>query len=145
VKTVKGHLAIANVGGRVELPEKEERPQLPVVVACEQKLDPLPDAEGGAGGAKKKERFTRLVVAGSASWVSNPYLDPGQSVNQQLAMNCLSYLLGQERFSREPVREADYKLNMEDLEKVVFSLVACPGLPFLAILLGITVWIVRRR
>ena len=91
----------------------------------------------------EKEKVTRIVVVGDVSFASNYLL--GQGRNESLILNSISWLLGQERFTRDPVREGDYHLDISPEGGFMYRLLACPGIPFLTILLGITVWIVRRR
>jgi ABC-type uncharacterized transport system involved in gliding motility auxiliary subunit len=113
---------------------KAEKKSIPLVVSSEQKL------EGKPG---EKEKVTRLVVAGDATFGSNYLLEQG--VNEPLILNSIAWLVGQERFTKEAVKEGDYHLDMSAGLASLFQLIACPGVPFLTILAGITVWIVRRR
>lgn len=113
---------------------KAERKSIPIMVAVEQKLDAKPG---------DKEKVTRLVVAGDAMFASNLYLDQG--VNEPLVLNSISWLLGQERFTKDAVKEGDYHLEMPPEIALLFQALACAGVPFLTIIVGMTVWIVRRR
>ncbi len=112
----------------------EERKSLPVAVAVEEKLEPKPG---------EKEKTLRLVVVGDAVFASNFALEQGP--NEAFLLNAFAWLVGQERFTKEPVREGDYHLDIPAEVSFMYRLLACPGIPFLTILVGITVWIVRRR
>jgi hypothetical protein len=113
---------------------KAEKKSLCVMAAVEEKH------EGKPG---EKEKVTRLVVAGDTDFCSNYALDQG--VNEPLVLNSIAWLVGQERFVKDAVKEGDYHLDMTAGLGTMYGLLACPGLPFLTILLGITVWIIRRR
>jgi ABC-type uncharacterized transport system involved in gliding motility auxiliary subunit len=143
LKAPLGYFPITELRVAPQPPKREDRQQNAIMVAVEQKIEGKQLEDASKPGEKIPERATRIVVAGDANWITNPYLDQG--VNEPLILNCFSYLLGQERFSREPVREGDYKLDVGPELARAYSLVACPGLPFLAILLGVTVWLIRRR
>lgn len=125
--------AIADPASVKEIPS--ERKALPVMVASEEKLEAKP--------GDKKEKVTRLVVVGDAIFASNYGLDQG--INEPIVLNSVNWLLGQERFTKEPVREGDYHLDMSSELRILYKLFACPGIPFLTILIGVTVWIIRRR
>lgn len=135
LKTSDKFIALTNLQARPEELAKEEKKAYPVAVAVEEKHDPKP--------GEKDSRVTRLIVIGDAVFASNYGLE--QASNEPLVLNSLSWLLGQERFTKEAVKEGDYHLDMSPEVGFLYSLLACPGVPFLTILLGITVWIVRRR
>ncbi len=113
---------------------KTEKKPIPLVVASEQKI------EGKPGD---KEKVTRLVVAGDATFSSNYLLEQG--VNEPLIQNSIAWLVGQERFSKEAVKEGDYHLELPAGLAYLFQLIACPGVPFLTIIAGIAVSLLRRR
>ncbi|MBI3722506.1 Gldg family protein, partial [bacterium] len=124
-----------------QLPPREELIPRAVMVQVEEHLDSPP----AKPGEKPKERTTKIVVVGESQWVSNPLLEAPGVVNQALLQNCIAYLVGQERFSKEPVRESSYKIDMKPELVDAYSLLALPGMPIYAVLMGLVVWIVRRR
>ncbi|HZU96773.1 MAG TPA: hypothetical protein VFF73_08790, partial [Planctomycetota bacterium] len=114
---------------RIKEPPKE-KVSIPLGVAVEPKGD-------------LKDKATRLVVIGSSAPASNIFWSEG--ANEPLILNGIVYLLGQTRFTKEPVHEGDYHLDVSPDVAFLYRLIACPGMPFLALLLGVTVYIVRRR
>ncbi len=123
--------------GRRVAPEKAEQPQAPVVVASEQTI---PGKNPG-----ETEKVTRVVVSGDSAWISNLFFDSGMNSNEALFLNIVSWLGGQERYTREPVREADYKLELSRGLQTLYTRLACPGMPFLALVIGVSVYLIRRR
>lgn len=125
--------------------QASDRKAWPVLVSVEQKLDPVAPAPDATGDKKAKERVARLIVAGDAHWVANPYADAGGFRNEALFFNCISWLVGQERFTKEPAKESNYKLDMDQGLVQVYSALSLVGMPLFAIVLGLSVWMIRRR
>ncbi|MEZ0228176.1 MAG: Gldg family protein, partial [Planctomycetota bacterium] len=101
LKTSANFIALSDLGKRPEELGKEEKKSLPVAVAVEEKLEPKPG---------EKERVLRLVVVGDAVFASNYSLE--QASNEPFLLNAFAWLLGQERFTKEPVKEGDYHLDI---------------------------------
>lgn len=119
-----------------------------VAVTAEQELDgqdkpqDKPD-EKKDGAAAKPRKATRLIVVGDSDWASNGLLE--REANLELMNNAVSWLVGQKRFVSQSKRPHSYKLDLSQGKVVLFQLAAFPGLPSIAVLLGVLVWIIRRR
>jgi hypothetical protein len=122
---------------------ENDRKARAVLVAVEQKIEAPPPAAGDKD--QKKEKVARLIVAGDAHWVSNRLIDTGGFRNEPLILNCFAWLVGQETFIREAVKESNYKLDMGPGLVQVYSAVSLLGMPLFAVILGLSVWLIRRR
>lgn len=102
---------------------------------------PKPDA----GEATPRKR-SRVAVFGDVEWVTNQFLQEGAYSNQELFLNTFHWLLEEERLMvGESHRPTSYRLSMTSgaLERI--QALACPGLPAVALALGLFAWILRRR
>ena len=148
-RTPEAYYAVSDPSAFMQDPsaEAEQKPQaFPVMVAVEQTQDTPPAPPSDKDKDKKpKEKVTRIVVAGDGHWVSNRLVDESGYRNEPLFFNCISYLVGQERFRKDPVKESGYKLDLNEAQIMLYSAFSLLGLPLFAIMLGLSVWLIRRR
>lgn len=120
--------------------EKRSPEPLPIAVVVGESAAPMP---GGAGAAAKP----RMAVFGSASFISNPYMDETRSdpVYFDLFAGTLEWL--RERPSNVGIEPRTYKNYMLDPGTNLFRLVFLPSILALTCIigLGVGVWVVRRR
>ena len=129
-----------------KLPDDAQKGAVTLAVTAEQELDAAPDAPGEKKDDKapaKPKKVARLVVFGDSDFASNGVLEADR--NLELITNSLTWLVGQKRFVSQAKRPHSYKLDLGKGNIILFQLLAFPGLPSFAIILGVLVWILRRR
>lgn len=94
-------------------------------------------------------RMSRLVVIGDSDMIKNKHIDPTSLVGFcriDLFMNSMRWLIQQEQLiSIEPKQPEDRHIYLDTKRLRILLLVCLVGLPLLGILLGIGVWILRRK
>lgn len=96
---------------------------------------------------KKQNAQTRLVVLGSADMINNRYLSQNSATYQSnLIMNAIRWLAGQEQFiSIEPKKAEDTSINFSGKRPLILLLVSLVFIPLSAVILGLFVWLMRRK
>jgi hypothetical protein len=116
-----------------------------LAVAAERKLDPpAPGGEAPPAG-KPAQRVSRLVVVGDVDAASNAALATSRNRNLELLLNAISW--GVEREGQvvgKAARAPSYRLELQRGQLDFFMLVAFPGMPALAVALGVVAWLIRR-
>lgn len=102
--------------------------------------------KGAGGGIDVELKSTRLVVIGDSDFVSNGALASGGSGNLDLYLSALNWLLEREALiAIAPRAPGLIRLDMDEsrirMALAIFGL----GLPALSALLGVAVWVRRRR
>lgn len=91
----------------------------------------------------------RLVVFGDADLISNGYIDPRSTAylnTPDLVMNSLRWLVQEESLiSIEPKKARELRIELTPARTKWLFWVTLVGLPFFSILLGIFVWLMRRK
>ncbi len=119
--------------GQVKIDEKKEKPDsFPVMVVAEGKLN------------EKDTKETRIVVMGTSTVASNGYARHG--ANLDLVLNAMSWLAGDESLiSIRPKEESSQAPTLSQAEGRVIQLFTKYLLPLVIMIVGIVLWIRRRR
>ena len=89
------------------------------------------------------EHQQRVVVVGDGDFLANAYL--GNGGNQQLGLNMVNWLAGDERLINiQPTPASDNQLGLTPSQAVIISLGFLVGLPLLFAGIGVGVWWRRR-
>lgn len=98
---------------------------------------------GQPGGVDVDLGLTRLVVVGTASYVDNSTLTGG---NLDFFMSGLNWLLKREQLlDVSPKVPTEFRLDMTAGQVKAVSALTIMGLPFVVGVLGVTVWLRRRK
>jgi ABC-type uncharacterized transport system involved in gliding motility auxiliary subunit len=148
VKTSPSSRALTKVDelfskGTATVDDNDRKGPLSVAVAVAAKLSELgvpPQAEG-----KPKAEEARLVVFGSSLFANNQQLAPGQSLNRDLFLNAVGWLVGQENvvsIRSRSVRSSRAELTRDQAVQIFYLSVLI--VPELLIAAGIAIWWRRR-
>ena len=107
------------------------------------KKGPLTLAAAGTYNTGKENSQGRFVVVGSSSWAANRFI--GFNGNDDLASNAVNWLSSDEDLiSIRPKAPEDRRLTMTARQLTWVRAVSQFGLPFVVIVLGVSVWWKRR-
>ena len=107
------------------------------------KKGPLTIAAAGTYNTGKENSQGRFVVVGSSSWVANRFID--FNGNDDLASNAINWLSSDEDLiSIRPKAPEDRRITMTERQLAGVRAVSQFGLPFVVVILGVSVWWKRR-
>ena len=107
------------------------------------KKGPLTLAAAGTYNTGKESSQGRFVVVGSSSWAANRFI--GFNGNDDLASNAVNWLSSDEDLiSIRPKAPEDRRITMTARQLTWVRAVSQFGLPFVVIVLGVSVWWKRR-
>jgi ABC-type uncharacterized transport system involved in gliding motility auxiliary subunit len=150
VKTSPSSRALTKVDelfskGTATVDDSDRKGPLSVVVAVTAKLKELGIAAPAAAEGKPAPEEARLVVFGSSLFADNQQLAPGQSLNRDLFLNAVGWLVGQENIvsiRSRSVRASRAELTREQAVQIFYLSVLI--VPELLIAAGIAIWWRRR-
>lgn len=117
-------------------PTEDERGALPLAVAVE---------ASRPAGVELSVGQTRLVVIGSSSMVANSTI-AGAPGNLDFFMNALNWLLQREQLiAVAPKRPQEFSLSMTPAQARAVYVLSIAGLPLAVAIVGLAVWIQRRK
>jgi len=97
-------------------------------------------------GKEQDAPRSRVIVVGDADCFANELLSKRVYTNLTLFLNSLNWCLERERqLVGKAKHKGKHRLDMTDEQARRLKLLAFPGLPILAIALGILAWAIRRR
>jgi len=107
------------------------------------KKGPLTIAAAGTYNTGKENSQGRFVVVGSSSWAANRFID--FNGNDDLASNAINWLSSDEDLiSIRPKAPEDRRITMTERQLAWVRAVSQFGLPFVVVILGVSVWWKRR-
>ena len=102
--------------------------------------------KGPPGGIDVELRPTRMVVIGESDFLGNAALESGVGGNVDFLLSSLNWLLEREALMAiAPKAPGELKLDLNDRQLARAFLVVVGALPAVAIVLGLLVWLRRRR
>jgi ABC-type uncharacterized transport system involved in gliding motility auxiliary subunit len=104
---------------------------------------PLTIAAAGTYNTGKENSQGRFVVVGSSNWAANRFID--FNGNDDLASNAINWLSSDEDLiSIRPKAPEDRRITMTERQLAWVRAVSQFGLPFVVVILGVSVWWKRR-
>ena len=108
-----------------------------------QSPQPIERADSALAGSTDTRHQQRVIVVGDGDFLANAYL--GNGGNQQLGLNMINWLAGDERLINiQPTLARDSQLDLTPSQAVIISLGFLVGLPILFAGIGVGVWWRRR-
>lgn len=97
-----------------------------------------------AGGSS--EEASRVLVFGDVDWLSNQMMSNRAYANQELLLNSVNWLMHRDDLIvGKAHRPPDNKLTMTQGTLTRLKALACPGMPAIALALGLFAWMIRSR
>lgn len=101
---------------------------------------------GAVRSIEMELRPTRMLVVGDSDFVSNAALRDGVGANADFLLNALNWLVDRDAMLEiSPKAPIDLKLDMDRQQAKAALLIMVAGIPLLAAVAGLVVWLVRRR